>query len=399
MVKSSFSWVVACGGLIAALTLGSGGLACNALYGLDGYQPVDGGTAEAPEGMDARGEATDSSDTSTPSSCVPGGPGMTNCGADASQSCCESLTVESGTYFRTYDPVGADGGAPTLEADGGPSDEGDPATVSEFRLDKYLVTVGRFRQFVNAVIPSDGGPGWIPPSGSGKHTYLNQGDGLSNSASPGTFEPGWLASDKFNIAPTDSNLGPTCNPNFTTWTATPGANEHLPINCVNWYEAYAFCIWDGAFLPSEAEWEYAAAGGSQQRLYPWGAEPPGSQNQYAIYGCHYPEGSSMCESSPGVPAVEPAPVGDSPAGRSRWGQVDMAGEVFEWTLDVYNTTYIDPCLNCAYLSASGPQQVLRGSDFALLDTAYLVSSFRYEADPTDRRNGVGFRCARAPSEQ
>ncbi|MGO9835775.1 MAG: SUMF1/EgtB/PvdO family nonheme iron enzyme [Polyangiaceae bacterium] len=34
------------------------------------------------------------------------------------------------------------------------------------------------------------------------------------------------------------------------------------IDCVNWYESYTFCIWDGGFLPSEAEWEYAAGGGS-----------------------------------------------------------------------------------------------------------------------------------------
>jgi sulfatase modifying factor 1 len=88
-----------------------------------------------------------------PSCAPPGGPGMTNCGSP-SESCCTSLEVTGGTYERTYANAG---GGPT-----GP--EADPATVSGFRLDKYLVTVGRFRQFVNAW---NGGAGYTPAAGSG----------------------------------------------------------------------------------------------------------------------------------------------------------------------------------------------------------------------------------------
>ena len=58
---------------------------------------------------------------------------------------------------------------------------------------------------------------------------------------------------------------------FSTWTNTPdtvGTGETRPIDCVTWYEAQAFCIWDGGRLPTEAEWNYVAAG-SQQRVYPW----------------------------------------------------------------------------------------------------------------------------------
>ena len=53
-----------------------------------------------------------------------------------------------------------------------------------------------------------------------------------------------------------------CDEKFKTWTDVPGDNEARPINCITWWEALAFCIWDGGFLPSAAEWNYAAAGGS-----------------------------------------------------------------------------------------------------------------------------------------
>ena len=75
-----------------------------------------------------------------------------------------SLPVEGGTFSRTYQNDGS-----------GPTGERDPATVSTFRLDKYEVTVGRFRQYVNYLV--DGGS--PPAAGSGKHGHLNAGDGLA----------------------------------------------------------------------------------------------------------------------------------------------------------------------------------------------------------------------------
>jgi formylglycine-generating enzyme required for sulfatase activity len=285
--------------------------------------------------------------------------------------------VAAGTYDRTYTNSG-----------GGPTGLADPATVSGYRLDKYLVTVGRFRQFVSAW---NGGSGYTPPAGSGKHAHLNGGLGLANSASPGNYESGWVLSNNGNVMPTTANL--TVNGAFSTWTATPGSNENKPINGANWYEANAFCIWDGGFLPSESEWEYAAAGGNQQREYPWGTTAPGTANQYAIYaagtstGCYYPS-SGTCTG-----AVNIAPVGTATLGAGVWGQLDMAGEEFEWNLDTY-APYVDPCSDCANLSS--PSSVaFRGGNFGN-DAADLAPMLRAFGAPTNRYYGVGFRCARTP---
>jgi formylglycine-generating enzyme required for sulfatase activity len=275
--------------------------------------------------------------------------------------------VPAGTFDRTYSNSG--GGATGLA---------DPATVSGFRLDKYLVTVGRFRQFATAYAA-----GWTPPQGSGKHTHLNGGSGLANTG--GGYEPGWSTSDIGNVGPTSANL--SCD-GFATWS---GSNDNRPINCVNWYDAYAFCIWDGGFLPSEAEWEYVAAGGggaNGQREYPWGTAAPGTGNQYAIYGCYYPSGTGSCTDFTNL-----APVGTASLGAGAWGHLDMEGQVYEWVLDNYGT-YV-ACTDCANLSAP-PARILRGGNFNS-PTSYLPPAWRNDNNnPAARYDGMGFRCARTP---
>ncbi len=303
---------------------------------------------------------------------------MTNCGASGSDGCCTSLDVPSASYYRTYTNNG-----------GGPTGEADPATVSGLRLDKYLVTVGRFRQFVSAW---NGGAGFTPPAGSGKHTHLNGGAGLNGV--DGGYEPGWAIADNGNIAPTTANLT-SCLPSpFSSWTASAGSNENRPINCVNWWESYAFCIWDGGFLPSEAEWELAAAGGSQQREYPWGNTAPGATNQYAIYGdgqgnCYYPTGTlAQC-----VDATNMAPVGAiATLGAGLWGQLDLAGNVVEWNLDWYQS--YAACTDCADVTPNSGR-VSRGGGFNTF--ASLLPSFsRGFTAPTVRQSNLGLRCARTP---
>jgi formylglycine-generating enzyme required for sulfatase activity len=328
--------------------------------------------------------------TAAPPSCQLDGLGTTNCGlqGSATESCCTSLEVEGGTFDRTYGPL----------ADGG---EADPATVTGFRLDKYLVTVGRFRQYVNYLV--DGGA--LPASGSGKHLHLNNGQGLVNSAPDGgsAYETGWDANNVNASLPVGSAGKQTWDTNLTlcfqaidggtiqysTWTPSIGTNENLPINCINWFEAYAFCIWDGGFLPSEAEWQYTGAAGSQQRNFPWGSMGPGKNFEYAIYGCEYPSHSGVCTGT-----LNFAPVGTAALGVGFWGQVDMAGEVFEFVLDWY-APYVDPCSDCAYLSPAALRPV-HGGSYGLYGPINILQPWNRTTIVPGRGHDYGMRCARTP---
>jgi len=350
--------------------------------------PSDASGADAGE-ADA-GETSAAAGSDSPS-CQAGGLGLTNCGPDGGDSCCASFEVQGGTFYRTYGSA-ADGGATGLA---------DPATVSDFRLDKYVIDVGRFRQYV-AYLADGGAP---PAEGSGKHTHLNEGMGLVNSGSDAgvTYETGWSAAWNSNIpaganAAADWNIAlSSCTENGgvdNTWTPAPAGMERLPLDCLTWYDAYAFCIWDGGFLPSEAEWGYAAAAGSQQRHYPWGATAPGDNFQYEIHGdsagdCDYPgPGLQPCT---GVGNF--APVGTAILGAGLWGQLDLLGEEFEWNLD-YAANYVDPCADCAYLSPAA-DRIMRGIGAG---GAGFTSSSRFAGAPIEGTvgNEVGARCARTP---
>jgi formylglycine-generating enzyme required for sulfatase activity len=252
--------------------------------------------------------------------------------------------------------------------------------VSSFRLDDYEVTVGRFRTFVAAARG-----GYRPASAAGKHDHLSSGLGLLTT--DGGYEPGWDAAwnDKLSA---DWDVTLDCNPAYATWT--PAADkERLPINCVNWYEAYAFCIWDGGFLPSETEWEYVAAGGGEERLYPWGTEPPSATR--AVYGCMRNADGGSCTGFANI-----APVGAELDGRGRWGQSDLAGNLWEWVLDIYNIpTPPGACANCTDLVGRGGARGTRGGAFYSPPEAMATPN--RGSDPPDLRDwNVGVRCARTP---
>jgi formylglycine-generating enzyme len=288
------------------------------------------------------------------------------CGSTASDDCCSiATTIPGGTFYRSYD-VAADGMYPSTSY---------PATVSAFVLDKYEVTVGRFRQFVDA---SQGTQAKPPMSGAGAHAKI-AGSGWDSS---------WNGSLVANQAALVASV--KCDATYQTWTDTAGANEALPINCITWYEAMAFCIWDGGYLPTEAEWNYAAAGGNEQRAYPWSS--PASSTaidcSYANYDVNVPSGTYCVNGTAGgVNRVG----SESPKGDGKWGQADLSGNVWEWTFDWYQSPYVNPCNDCTNLTPTS-NRVFHGGSFGD-GSIVLREANRSPAPPTHRGGYDGARCA------
>src|SRR5205085_368808 len=102
-------------------------------------------------------------------------------------------------------------------------------------------------------------------------------------------DPGWQKAWNARLPPDRQALigSLACYSSYATWRDVGDASdeETRPINCVSWYVAEAFCIWDNGRLPTDAEWELAAAGGSELRLYPWGDAAPGPSADLAVYSC------------------------------------------------------------------------------------------------------------------
>jgi formylglycine-generating enzyme required for sulfatase activity len=89
-----------------------------------------------------------------------------------------------------------------------------------------------------------------------------------------------------------------------------------------------------------------------------------------------------------------APVGTVAAGASKAGQLDLAGNVWEWNLDWYQSSYVATCNNCTNLTA-GSHRVIRGGSF-MYAASYLPAAGRYYGYPANRNLVYGGRCARTP---
>jgi formylglycine-generating enzyme required for sulfatase activity len=299
------------------------------------------------------------------------------------QDCCAARQVPGGKYNRFNDPRY-------------------PATVSPFIMDVFEVTAGRFRAWVeatngnlraNAPAPGAGAHPKIPNSG-----WRSEWNNLLPSSLPEV--------DRM-LGPTNGVEGCQVGGNLddygalTWWTAsldstvkrnnarnprvleenTKEALDRKPLNCVPWYVLFAFCIWDGGRLPTDAEWGFAAAGGSEQRPFPWAdrlepnqlvrindderlsLEPLYSAGARLVTAALYDGGENSLinykftwggkEAGRFDNALHIAPVGRKAAGNGKWGHADLAGGVYEWTLD-RGPVKPGTCNDCADVAWPGP---------------------------------------------
>jgi formylglycine-generating enzyme len=283
------------------------------------------------------------------------------CGPSAASKCCDPVQVPGGSFYRGYDNVTA-------------KDNSSAATVSAFALDRFEVTVGRFRRFV---VAGEGNQGFPPALGAGAVGALN----------------GWTNDFTSNLAPDKAGLVAAleCEAGFSTWTDNAAGNEAKPINCVTWYEAQAFCIWDGGRLPTEAEWNFVASAGDQQRVYPWSI-PATSQVISPADASYYVDDTKQCFGD-GVNGCTGADVlaAGTKSGNSLWGHGDLGGNVAEWVGDYYAPAFPLPCVDCVQPTAA-TTRVLRGGSF-LTSASGLTASSRDQKTPLTREADIGFRCA------
>ncbi|WP_156289843.1 formylglycine-generating enzyme family protein [Oceanobacillus salinisoli] len=182
-----------------------------------------------------------------------------------------------------------------------------------------------------------------------------------------------------------------------SWFQPEGIDSNIddrmdhPVVHISWNDAVAYCNWAGKRLPTEAEWEYAARGGLEQNLYPWGNElVPNGKHQCNIWQGEFPVQNDAEDGYSGT-----APVNSyEPNG---YGLYNMSGNVWEWCTDWFTR---DRNIRTDSINPKGPEhgemRVIRGGSYLCHESycnRYRVSA-RTANTPDSSTGNMGFRCVK-----
>jgi len=276
------------------------------------------------------------------------------------------IRLDGGTFW-----MGTDG------QEGFPADGEGPARQIElhsFYIDKYQVTNAQFAEFVHAADYRTEAErfGW---------SFVFQGHVREEEAERAAAAPLWC---KIAGADWRHPEGPGSN--------VDGREDHPAVH-ISWNDAAEYCRWAGKRLPTEAEWEYAARGGLERKMYPWGDElTPDGRHLCNIWQGDFPD-RDLAED--GYDCV--APVNAFPP--NAYGLYGITGNAWEWCRDWFHAAHHAAG---ARINPVGPPwgaaRVMKGGSYLCHRSycnRYRVAA-RSSNTPDSSAGNIGFRCVRDP---
>lgn len=284
-------------------------------------------------------------------------------------SAADMIRLEGGEFLmgtETTDGFAADGEGPVRKVQ-----------VDPFLIDRYPVTNEAFAEFI------------------GKTGHKTEAEQFGWSF---VFK-GHIPPEEYARVVEDTVLGAEwwCKVSGADWRHPEGPDSsvdtrpHQPVVHVSWKDAVAFARWAGKRLPTEAEWEFAARGGLEQKLYPWGDElTPGGQHLCNIWQGTFPD---VDEAEDGFSA--PAPVDAFPP--NQFGLYTITGNAWEWCADWFHPTFH------AWATRTNPVGPRRGTGKVIKGGSYLChksycNRYRVAArssnTPDSTTTNMSFRCVR-----